>query len=99
MLPDEIDKLYTYDLKEFRIQDIQPGTIRFEKFNDKVKDLSSRIATAINDAPPYDASWEEVCKERFNAVYDSTSKEALALIESFKLKCQDQQLSVPRVIL
>jgi Zn-finger domain-containing protein len=99
MLPEEINKLQMCDLTEFRILDIQPGTKRFERFSDKVKNLSSQIAVAINDAPSYDSSWKQACIKRFHSVYNSTSQESLDLIETLNLKCQCQQFNVPRVFL
>lgn len=71
LIPEEIARIQTADFLAFRNTDLQRHTPRFEQFSDAVKNLAPAVAAAIDSAPPFDPTWVQECRTRFDQVYDA----------------------------
>ena len=69
LIPDEIGRLQSVNMLDYRNPHMQPNTPRFEKFADAIGSLAPRIVAVIAAAPPHDPAWNPACCARFDAVY------------------------------
>ncbi len=100
MIPNEIRRIQSYDIKKFGNPDIQRKTPRYEQFSDVIGEIAPLIADAIQQAPTYDRSWQTECTCRFESLYradaGSGDKPCVATLTQKELSLA---LSPPRVVL
>jgi hypothetical protein len=94
LIPKEIGRKQSYDLSEFRIVDIQRGTIRYQQFSEAVKQLAPHIAAAIASAPIFNDSWLAECIDRFDKIYEAHTSHSTAPATTLTFK--PLPLSLPR---
>jgi hypothetical protein len=98
LIPEEIRRIQSCDLKEFRNPDLQRRTPRFEKFADAINALAPHVADAIFSAPLFQDSWLLDCRTRFNRVYQqSLSGGPAVAVQTLTLKPMPEPARAPRV--
>ena len=99
VIPPEIKRLQTYDLKEFRNSMLIESTEMYVQFSARVKELSSSILEAVQQPPPYEPCWELECKKRFNDLVLAKDSGLEVGVKTLTLSDPPQQNTIPRVTL
>lgn len=100
LVPVEIARIQSLDLKAFRNTDIQRRTPRFEQFSESVKGLAPHLRKAIESVPPFDEGWLADCQNRFDAVYQShCGLGPTVMAKTLTLKLVPHPVTPPRVTL
>lgn len=98
-IPDELSRIQFTDLREYRNIEIQPRTPLYQRFSEEIKKLSPVVADAVENAPDFQADWEDACVRRFDEVYNaSINSSDCPPITRFKVKASNQQTTPPRPV-
>jgi hypothetical protein len=100
MIPSEINRIKSYDIKKFGNPDIQRRTPRYEQFSDVIGEIAPLIANAIQQAPTYNSAWQAECTCRFDSLYRArTGSGDKPDVATLTLKTSLSNLSPPRGVL
>lgn len=98
-IPDVFSRIQVTDLREYRNTEIQRRTPLYERFAEAIKKLSPHVAAAVENAPQFQADWEDACVRRFDNVYKaSINSSACPAITRFTLKTPNNQIPLPRPV-
>lgn len=98
MIPNEIKRIQSYDIKRFSNPDLQRKTPRYEQFSDMFNEIAPSIAEAISSVPEFDEVWPNECINRFNELYLATNGESpKPSLDTFTIKSAVLPNQPPRV--
>jgi hypothetical protein len=74
LIPDRVARITPCDVKDYRIACINKHSLDYHEFSKRIKNLSPKVAEAVNGAPLFDSAWIPECIGRFEEVYEAQSK-------------------------
>jgi len=86
LIPDEIGRLQSVNMKHFRNPSIQPDTPLHAMFCDAMGLLAPRIKPSIVEAPPHDPGWVVTCCARFDEIYTASNAGHTVALTTFTRK-------------
>lgn len=72
-LPSELDQIQRFNLSQYANPWIAAGSEMDELLSEKIRQISSVVAHAVEDAPPYDPTWEDLTKASFGRMDNQIS--------------------------
>jgi hypothetical protein len=74
LIPDIVARIAPCDVRDYRITCINKHSLDYHEFSKRIRNLSPKVAQAINDVPAFDPAWIPECINRFEEVYEAQSK-------------------------
>jgi hypothetical protein len=98
LIPDPVRQIQPRDFSAWRIAHINRNSPVYQDFSVAMRDLAPHIRQAIELAPPFDPTWINVCEQRFDDVFRSTTVGSRLLPTHLTLIGTTPTLTPPRII-